>query len=341
MAEFRDRDPGNNNTNDPNKYEKVIHDDKNFFFNRKIPVYNFPGVFIPAGQYSFPFSFVLPPGLPSTFDYSYQEKEELCFGKVVYEVRSSLENSTTNSSAISHCLPLFVNQQNQLANDSSRKELNQKITSCCCCAKGSTRIVTYFEKQEYVPGEVAFMITEADNTQSEAKITSISATFDQVITLQARGYTKTISNTLNKMSEAGINPGEKKTESTALRMAVSLTNSNNKAPGRGVIQPTCRGKLITNEYFLTNTLHIDACLCCDTEPHCKLKLNVRNPSQQYAPWANQPPTWNPQVMGMANLQFNSEYRFDTNAFNGMPGSPNMPGMPGMPGMAGSPQMPMM
>jgi hypothetical protein len=60
-------------------------------FNHKFPVYQFGGVFIPAGQYSFPVSFVLPQGMPATFNYEFNDHGSQCFADISYTMVASLD----------------------------------------------------------------------------------------------------------------------------------------------------------------------------------------------------------------------------------------------------------
>src|SRR3990167_4476911 len=311
--------------------ERKTHNHKfedNWFFSHKIPIYTFPSAFVPSGQYSIPFSFMLGPGLPSTFKYEFKMHGFDCYAATNYELMASLESIGFGAQSLRQTIAFNVNQPVVVGDASQRKELTQNVTSCCCFGKGSSKITTYFEKSDYIPGETAYLITEADNTQCTVKIDKISARFRQHLTLQAQGFTHRINHDLNSLDAPGIGPGEKRDAHNALRLAVPLTASS----GRGIIQPTSRGKLIINEYELANYLHMDACICCSDHPNCTLKLNIRNPSINYSTWNNQPPTWSPQVLTPITINFSSEFmmpRPDRHQ-QGQPGMQGMPGMPGMP-----------
>lgn len=63
----------------------------NSIFNHKFPVFQFNGSFIPAGQYSFPVSFVLPQGMPATFNYEWPEFGRNCLADTSYTLVASIE----------------------------------------------------------------------------------------------------------------------------------------------------------------------------------------------------------------------------------------------------------
>ena len=324
-------------TGDNRTETKKHHRDRNFFFNNRFPVHHFHSGFLAAGQYSFPFSFVLPTGLPSTFSYKFHKDGEECFAITSYEISASLENAT--GTTMNHSLPLSVNQQQAFSNQAHRMEMNQDVTHCCCFGKGRAKITSYFEKNEYIPGETAFLITEADNSNSTAAINHIKGEFRQVIRLKAGFYEHTVSNSLCELSASGIPAGQQKIGPSAIRLEVPLINAKHRPSNTNdsnIVQPTSRGKLITNEYYLVNTLEMDACICCGDHPNCKLQLNIRNPSFNYNPWTSQPDSWSPQVFSPVAFQVSPETRFDVNMYvdnkasspqYGGFGNPTMPIMP--------------
>lgn len=328
--------------------EKKHHNDRNFFFNNRFPVHHFHSGFMAAGQYSFPFSFVLPTDLPSSFSYKFTAHNEPCFAVTSYEISATLEGAT--GTTMFYNMPLSVNQQQVYGGNNHKMEMNQDVTHCCCVSKGKARITSYFEKNDYIPGEKAYLITEADNTQSTAKINHIKGEFRQVIRLKAGFYEHTLTNNLCELKTPGIQPGEQRSGPNAIRLEVPLVNANKHLHHHdknesNAVQPTSKGKLISNEYYLVNTLEMDACICCGEHPNCKLNLNIRNPSFSYAGWSSQPSAWNPQVFNPVSFQVSPETRFDINMYVDANATsphyaghsqPMMPGMPGMPGMPAPP-----
>lgn len=280
----------------------VHHHDYNSFFNHKFPVYRFNTPFLPTGQYTFPTSFILPKSLPSTFNYEFF-KHGPCHGRVNYVMQASIGSPQMSSVPPIMCNQAFiVNQELLLSSGIQKREMEKKITSCCCIPKGHTKIVTYFEKNDYTPGEIAYMVTEVDNSKCKADIQEIKGIFQQTLRLNARGFTEMIMLNHQTICLKGIKAQETLLGEQAKRLQVTLRTHNGS-----LVQPTCRGKLVSNEYKLVNKLKMDAFLCCDHNPSCELQLNVRNAELHYEKWADQPSNWNPQVMGAYNAQFTSEY----------------------------------
>lgn len=279
----------------------VHHRDYNSFFNHRFPLYRFNTAFLPAGQYTFPISFMLQRGLPSTFNYDFYSHGP-CHGKVNYVIQASVGGGGGPYQQIRCNQAFVVNQELILSSGIQKKELDKEIVSCCCIGKGKSKITTYFEKNDYVPGEVSYMITEVDNSKGKADILEIRGIFKQTMRLTARGYTELIRLDHQTVRLNGIKAGETLLGEKASRLQVPLrTNSG------GLIQPTCRGRLVSNEYMLTSKLKVDACLCCDHNPACEIIINVRNPDLHYQKWAEMPSNWHPQVFSTYNAQFTSDY----------------------------------
>ena len=260
-------------------------------------------MFVPAGQYNFPFSFLLQPSIPSTFNFeSYRHGD--CHAKVNYVITANIGSvSGIKGLPPITCTQNFVvNQELILSSGSTKKQLTQEIVSCCCLNKGKSTIVSYFEKNDYLPGEKAYMITEVDNSECKADVLQIKGIFRQILEVTAQGYSETFKYDHQTVVLAGIQKGLILLGQDAKRIQVPLLTTAGAA-----VHPTCRGKLINNDYYLINELKLDACLCCDKNPHCILSLNVRNPDMNYAKWAEMPSNWNPQLMSAYNIQFTADF----------------------------------
>ena len=321
----------------------VTHNQMNSFFDHMIPIYKFNTFWIPAGQYTFPFCFVLQQGLPSTFNYEFK-KHGNGHARVNYIIEAKVKGQL-NVFADIRCQQAFtVNQAVVFSLGSQKKEMKQNIVSCCCIGKGDTAITTYFEKAEYTPGETAFMICEVDNSRCKADIVEIKGIFRQNLKVTARTYTEHLVIDHQVITLKGIRGGENLMGPNAKRLSMPIRGMT------GEVQPTSRGKLVSNEYVLVNSLSMDACICCDNHPACELGLTVRNPDLVYTPW-QAPSNWAPQQMSMYTISFTDDYRMpepqgipnlNMNVNMGMPAMPQPPnqnmnvnynsGMPPNPGM---------
>jgi len=157
------------------------------------------------------------------------------------------------------------------------------------------------KKNDYTPGEVACMVSEADNSNCKVDVQNIEGIFNQVLKITSQGFTDQIYIQHQTVAIPGIKAGESQVGQNARRIQVPL-----KTGSGGGVQPTSRGKLVINEYHLANKLVVD--LCCENDPTCEITINVRNADFVYEKWAAQPTNWNPQVMGVYNAQFTTDFQ---------------------------------
>src|SRR3990167_2773431 len=288
------------NTTTKTEVYYVTHTDQNSFFNHRFPVYTFSTPFIPMGQYSFPVSFILPSVLPSTFNYTFQNGGGANFAKVNYVMTAQITSSQVKANVL--CTQnLVINQEQVLSTGTQKKTNSLNVQSCCCVDKGTTHMTTYFEKNDYVPGETAFMICEVDNSACSAPVLHIKGHFKQRIKILAKRYQNTVTLQHQQVIFPGVPAGKTKIGQDACRIALNLRT----ATGANV-QPTCRGKLVSSEYSLHSNTQMDACLCCEKHPESVSIVTIRNADMEYQSFVA-PSNWNPQLMGAYNAQFSSEY----------------------------------
>ena len=163
-------------------------------------------------------------------------------------------------------------------------------------------MVSYFDKNEYFPGETARMVLEIDNSKCTADVYQIRGIFRQVLTLVAEGYTETIVIDHRTIPKSGIPAKKAVTGENALRLEVIL-----KTRGGENLQPSCQGKLVSNVYQLCNQLIIDVCWCCDSDPSSTLKINIRNPDLLYQKPPEIPSNQKVQNFEVYSAQFSPEF----------------------------------
>ena len=99
--------------------------------------------------------------------------------------------------------------------------------------------------------------------------------------INARGYSELIVLNHQTVSLKGIKAGEAMLGDNAKRLQIVLRSQSGS-----LVQPTCRGRLVSNEYSLVNKLKVDAYICCDQSPQCAITLNVRNADLHYEKWSD-------------------------------------------------------
>jgi len=315
----------------------IDHYSTNEVFHHKFSIYKWGGGTIPAGQWSFPFSFTLPQGVPASFNYQFNEHGRICFGDITYNLMAYIPNTGMLGffkSTLKQKTYFIVNHpfKNESGQASGSQTLD--ITSCCCINKGKATIKAYFEKNNYTPGETAYIISEVDASELKTDITAVEGYFRQVLRLSTRTFTKTIDQKLQVVKMPGVLAGNKKLGNDAIRTPIQLVDSSS----RNQVQPTSTGNLVNNSYSLESRAKVDATICCGSHPTIKLTANVYNNPVEPPVW-NIPSAWQPQVMNGYVANFTSEFASGSN-FDAQPPAPGMggnqfPGQPPAPGMGGN------
>ncbi|KAJ8303884.1 hypothetical protein KUTeg_017467, partial [Tegillarca granosa] len=130
------------------------------YFDQRVPVYGkvlgHPDS-LPAGRHTFPFSFLLPPNLPSSFEGAH--------GYVRYTVKATIDkpwkfDHDTKRPFTVICL-LDLNLQPNAA--SGAQGTNSKMLCCLCCKSGPISGTVRIDRIGYVPGEAICINAETEN----------------------------------------------------------------------------------------------------------------------------------------------------------------------------------
>ena len=222
-----------------NEHSSTIHETRNVtldhyatneVFNHKFPCYHAPNGFLNPGQYSIPFSFMLPHGMPATFKHTWNEHGRFCFGDISYKIMAYVSHGGFMGffkSKLKSTTRFIVNQPAVQENGMVSRKLNKSITSCCCMSKGTIDMKAYFEKNNYTAGETAYIITEVDGSDLKCNINQFRGYFRQNLVLKTRDYTKYFKTKLSEVSIAGVEAGSKHTGENALRHPILLADNLN------------------------------------------------------------------------------------------------------------------
>ncbi|XP_050403329.2 arrestin domain-containing protein 3-like [Patella vulgata] len=154
-----------------------------------------------AGRYVYPFSFQLPTGIPSSY--------ESFTGRVRYSVAGVIDRpwkfDHTTRRAFTIVDPLDLNLEPQAMQGATGN--GQKTLCCLCCESGPISAVLRLDRLGYVPGE-AIAISGEINNGSRRKMTSSFADIRMTIQYHATTKTKTVCNTVSKISHGPILPGD-------------------------------------------------------------------------------------------------------------------------------------
>ena len=159
-------------------YSKLRYGKRVLFKSSQI-IITFNNNFISSGQYVYPFSFMLPPNLPGSFEY--YDLENAAYIKYLLEVKAL---SSHSSNHIKNEMLIIVRQSPQFFQYPTRLSDTKNITTWCCFGKGSSTLNISYEKNYYCPEEKVNVICELDNTRCQLKATCIKLALMQTIVIK-------------------------------------------------------------------------------------------------------------------------------------------------------------
>jgi len=283
----------------------IDHYSTNEIFHHHFPIFKWNGGLIPPGQWSFPFSFTLPQGIPASFNYQFNEHGRICFGDITYNLMAYVPNTGVFGffqSNLKQKTYFIVNHPTKSESGQTSDSKTLDVTSCCCIDKGKATISAYFEKINYTPGETAYIISEVDASKLKTDVLEVDGYFRQVLKLTTNSFTKIINHKLQVVKMPGVKKGQKKIGNDAIRTPIQLVDNSS----RNAVQPTSQGNLVNNSYTLESRAKVDASVCCDSHPTIKLSANVFNIPVEPPIWST-PSSWNPQIMDNYVANFTSEF----------------------------------
>jgi hypothetical protein len=132
-----------------------------------------------SGQYVYPFSFMLPPNLPGSFEY--YDTENTAYIKYILEAKVISSNSNEH---IKNEILVIVRQPPQFFQYPTRLTDTKNISTWCCLGKGTSTLNISYEKNYYCPDEKVNVICELDNTRCQLDATCIKLGLIQTITIR-------------------------------------------------------------------------------------------------------------------------------------------------------------
>ncbi|XP_062620950.1 arrestin domain-containing protein 3-like [Saccostrea cucullata] len=204
---------------------------------------------LPAGKHVFPFSFVLPPDLPSSFEGEH--------GYVRYKVEGIIdrpyaydEHTVQPFTVLS---TLDLNLEPTAANGGEAQ--NSETLCCLCCKSGPIMGTLKLNRIGYVPGESIYFEASAQN--SSTRVCSMFADFQMVTTYNAvrpkkRIYTET--KLINRIQHEDLTPGQSEVWSGERFPIPPLAPSH--LAGCSIIDIKYHVKLVIKPHGPSSQLHI-------------------------------------------------------------------------------------
>lgn len=284
-----------------NQKQVSVHKDKREFFGFHYQIQSVVPNQFPAGQYSYPFTFLLPQNLASTFDYSWMEEGYHCHAKIEYKLKAVLKNDQKKKLLMEKSPILVDRSPKEMAGFEQVSKYNAQVKGYCSIDKGTIYMTGYCQKVEYVVGEEASIKLEVDCSNMKANITKISCRLLQVIRM-GKGGGKQFSNVISEKILPGVNIGQVIAGTNAFVFSLPIRTG-------GPYQSSTNGEIVQCEYQLEQLCDVDRCQCCNDDVKTLLNICVVNQSLQpyIFPPAMMQNGWSPQVMAPVVFPSSSNY----------------------------------
>jgi len=140
---------------------------------------------INAGQYAYPFSFVIPVHLPGSFEY-YTDKIS---AYIKYQIKVKIIPFNDTEKTFKFSTILIVRQTPSNFNYPSNLTDTKRITTWCFFDKGTATLNASYQKNYFAKDEIVQMQCNLDNTRCALDSTAIRLQLFQKITLRIKGTT--------------------------------------------------------------------------------------------------------------------------------------------------------
>lgn len=280
-----------NNGHSTQRYVHVYKQKQEFYgYNYVIPA-PYPNQF-PAGQYSYPFSFVLPPNLRSSFLHMWNEEGHRCYGRISYRAKAVFTDYVKKK-VLFEKSTVVVNQPPNLMPQAARTAtFNGPVKAYCGVDKGVLVMASYCDKESYVEGSSARIGVEIDCSRMKADIKKISIKMVEHIELTAQGRFKAINKTSSRINLPGVPKGQMRLREQGFLCDILISPL-------GPLQPSVEGNLVKCYYSIEPICDIDRCKCCEPDVKCIFYINLVNqPAQPFQLPSYMQNQWTPQVMPM-------------------------------------------
>jgi hypothetical protein len=218
---------------------------------------------IAAGQYAYPFSFILPVGLPGSFEY--YDHEISAYIQHLITARAYSYSNPANQFMTTNLL--FVKTDSSKYNFPLQISDEYEMGCCCFCKDGNVKLLTQFEKQGYYLGENIRFYSHVDNRNCGLDVTGIIAEIKQEIKLTTPNSQKSLNITRTITKQRLKNLIEKNT-TNKVAFNFPLKDENNPIYN---YYKDCR---FYNLYGNPNTLHSMQCSTKGSNLECNYYLSV-------------------------------------------------------------------
>ena len=268
---------------------------KKIIISHQFLIYKFNSNRIPLGQYNFPFSVYMNPGLPASF------KNVGTDAKVSYKLKGEIKSIDKNYKAFRSSKELHLKQAKNDAYAPPITNLQIKVDICCCFAQGSTNIETRVNKTNFFEGEVASIDCFVSNANCNLPLTTVELQLVRRLKLKSDGgHINTIAYTIcSRINRLNLPPRSPSQAQTRFEIPIVSNVAGTK------LLTTSQGEKVSNCYYLTLFPRYESFLCNCCTKSVETPVLIYEPRDVDIQQVQAPENWNPQVMPSQNFDWKS------------------------------------
>lgn len=147
----------------------------------RIPLHRWADNSIPAGEYSFPFNFILPKEIPGSFHVRTTNYE----AKISYSIKAEIWPD--KKQAIKDSIPVIVKQALTNVRYSISQQQSAPLVMCGCLSRGSAQINLNFDKNAYIITEIPRINIQVDCSNTSQQVKGLDCSLTRYLYLTSQG----------------------------------------------------------------------------------------------------------------------------------------------------------
>jgi len=294
--------------------EIIKHRGDKSISQRSVPIFMFPPGQSIVGQFIFPFQVNIDDTSPGSF--MFIDHQNFTKAKIQYSISVVVKpHDTHNFKEMKFSQRLIVRQKMPAVMGVGTVDTQTKnLTTWCCFSQGPSTIKTSFERDTYLPSEVAKALCEIDNGKCKLRIIGTTCRLTQTVELEDDNRNrKKITNVVSSATYPGLGSGDNTFGSPQL-MELLLSDQKIQVNERKskplkpedramaeMLQGSTQGHKIQCRYHLEVIPSYEGCLCCSDGPRSSILLNIIPPPPINWGMVQAPQGWNPNVQAVFNV----------------------------------------
>lgn len=274
---------------------------------------------VEPGQYTIPFSFNLPEGIPASF----YQKIRRALAVIQYDLEAALKLNNQKNIALKHKRRFIIKprENSQFVGQGVKKI---KAFKSCLFSKGLNEVSCRLQSASYFPGDNAKLDIYVNNKNCKVDCIGVTIILEQRLTLWPNKRRNYFAYEIIRRSLPGIPRGEI-SENALVSLQLPARQSgdyaclkNKKVKELLINEPqfssatssTTHGNLIQSQFVLIIKAHYSG---CGTEDNLvEVPFCIKAPKYELLDKVEKPPNWQPELKETVNLVLSPQYKIVKN-----------------------------